>query len=50
MTFKQRLIRFIETMFPDNLEMDHFSMTFADENTVVLTMSKDSKNEDGDVV
>ena len=48
MTSKQRLMRLIETMFPDDLEMDHISLTFADDNTVVLTMSKDSKGEDGD--
>ena len=48
MTSKQRLIRFIETMFPDNFKIDHFSLTFADENKVVLTMSRDNKDEDGD--
>ena len=48
MTSKKRLIRFIEAMFPDDLEMDHISLTFSDDNTVVLTMSRDSKEEDGD--
>lgn len=38
MSSKERLIRFIETMFPDNVEMNRYSLVFVNDNKVMLTM------------